>query len=118
MKLFFFMIIIFFVACNYQYNNEDYTTENVITKSKRPLKINNVETKVFENSHGWGYEIIVNQKIYIHQEHIPAINELKGFSSADDAKRVANFAIKKMLKTQKLPSIKYHELDSLGVLKY
>ncbi|MFI5193699.1 MAG: DUF4907 domain-containing protein [Chitinophagales bacterium] len=65
---------------------------------------------------GWGYNIMANDKIYIHQDYIPAAGGKRVFKTKEDAMRVANRVIEKISKNQ-LPVITLKDLDSLGVLK-
>ena len=115
-------ITIFFLFSLSIYCNQISCTEELTDLDNKKkirstnLSFDTVETLVFKTSDGWGYNIIVNEKIYIHQSHIPAINELKSFANSEDALRVAEYAVKKLRLTQRLPSITYHELDSLSVL--
>ena len=39
---------------------------------------------------GWGYDVLVNNKVFIHQDCIPAIPSFKRFNSESDALLVAN----------------------------
>jgi len=48
-----------------------------------------LQVKAFNtNNKGWGYDIFKDNKLYIHQEIIPAIEGRKGFASKDEAQRV------------------------------
>lgn len=70
--------------------------------------------KTFQGSFGWGYDIYTNDSVYIHQEFIPAIEGRKGFTTEEDARKVAKLALVK-LKHSKLPMITIAELDSCGI---
>jgi hypothetical protein len=72
----------------------------------------NIQT--FKSGDGWGYNILIKGKIYIHQEFVPAISGNQKFKSEDDARKIANLVAKKMGKG-KLPSIFPKELDSLHI---
>jgi len=65
---------------------------------------------------GFGYSIFQDDKLYISQPHIPAIQGLKGFSSEQDAQTAAAFAISKLQQGIFPPMVTVEELDSLGVL--
>ncbi len=64
----------------------------------------------------YGYEISVNGKKLIHQEHIPAVSGTLGFKTAEQAQKVAEFLIEKMKKGESLPAISPTELNQLGAL--
>jgi len=63
---------------------------------------------------GWGYNILVDNKVYIHQYCIPAVGGNKVFSSKEDALKTARVVVEKMMKG-KIPSITRHDLDSLNI---
>ena len=52
---------------------------------------------LFQSGSGWGYNILLNTHVVIHQENIPAIQTQKGFENKGEAKRAASLVIKKIL---------------------
>jgi hypothetical protein len=77
----------------------------------------NVEVRPFPGQHGWGYDIYMNGKRYIHQPHIPAISGNKGFATEEDARKAGGLVVHKIRNNIMPPTIDVDELDSLGVLK-
>ena len=73
-----------------------------------------VESVPLYNSSGWGYEILVDHKIFIHQEYIPAIIGKKAFFSKEDAMKTAALVIEK-LKRGKQPAITKADLTELKI---
>ncbi|HVZ55718.1 MAG TPA: DUF4907 domain-containing protein [Chitinophagaceae bacterium] len=73
-----------------------------------------LEARAIQGTYGWGYEVLVDKKVFIHQEYIPAVQGYHGFSSKEDALRVASLAMNK-IHLGKVPVISVHELDSLGI---
>lgn len=69
----------------------------------------------YEESIGWGYDIMKNGKLLIHQPHIPAANGIKGFDSEKDAKKVAELMIEKIDEGIFPPSITLEELKELKI---
>ncbi|MDQ3052225.1 MAG: DUF4907 domain-containing protein [Bacteroidota bacterium] len=67
-------------------------------------------------THGWGYDIMINGEIHIHQPHIPAVMGNNGFSSEEKAQIAGEFVIKKIKNNILPPRVSPEELDSLGVL--
>ncbi|MFN4974780.1 MAG: DUF4907 domain-containing protein [Bacteroidota bacterium] len=63
---------------------------------------------------GWGYDVLMNDSLFIHQMQMPAVQGTRGFSSEEDAARVANLVIDRMKKKQ-LPTIYLRDLDSLKI---
>lgn len=76
-----------------------------------------IEVKTFQQSaHGWGYDVYLNDKLYIHQPHIPAIGGNQGFRNEATARKTAKFIEWKIRHNIIPPSITPEELDSLQVL--
>ena len=73
-----------------------------------------VEVKPFKTGNGWGYDIMVDKKIFIHQETIPAIAGNRSFSSEHDAVKTGNLVVKKLVKG-KFPSLTSEEITKLGI---
>jgi hypothetical protein len=73
-----------------------------------------VESMPIQSGSGWGYDILVDHKIFIHQEFIPAIPGKKPFANKEDALRTANVAIQKIV-NGKTPYITRKEIDSLKI---
>ncbi len=81
-------------------------------QNKKKVEINYT---VFEVNDGWGYDIMINNKIFIHQDVIPSINISRSFLSKEDAEKVASLVVEKMKQKQKLPSVTKKEIEKLGV---
>lgn len=104
---FYILFIIILVSCSSE--NEKFSVE--ITTEKQYT----VET-FFTNEIGWGYIILLDNKAYIKQPHIPAVSGKLGFSSKQKAEKTAVFVIYKIKQGILPPSVNMQELDSLGVL--
>ena len=87
---------------------------SIKSNKKNDDKMLKVESVPIQTSKGWGYNILVDHKIYIHQEFMPAIEGKKAFSSEEDAMKTSEVAIKKLIKG-KPPFITKRELDSLNI---
>lgn len=55
---------------------------------------------LFKGEKGWGYNILVNDRIFIHQETIPALPVNTGFPDSIRAKKTAELVIRKMASQQ------------------
>ena len=73
------------------------------------------EVKVFKGENGWGYDIYVEGKKYIHQTTIPSIPGMLGFASKKDAKKVGALVMEKIGKNEMPPSVTPDELKALKV---
>jgi len=63
----------------------------------------------------YGYEILVKNKLLIHQPNIPGMPGKKGFQRKADAEKVAKLVIKKIQKGMMPPTVEKKELDSLSI---
>ena len=61
----------------------------------------------------WGYDILVNGRIRIHQPSVPGQPGNEGFKTKEKAEKVARLVIKKMKNGESLPSITAEELKQL-----
>lgn len=68
--------------------------------------------KLFKTADGWGYDILVNDKLQIHQELMPVVDEQKSFPKQAQAKQAALLVIKK-LHAGKNPAISRPELEQI-----
>ncbi len=77
------------------------------------------QVKPFKTHYGWGYNILRNDTIFIHQEIIPAIEGRKSFASKDEAIRLGELVVSKIKqgKGGGLPQITIEEIDSLKITR-
>lgn len=68
--------------------------------------------EVYKSEQGWGYDIVMNNKTYIHQPYMPAANGNVAFESKRAAKKTGDLVLKKLQKRQ-TPVVTKSELDSL-----
>ena len=82
-------------------------------------KESSVEYKIFRNTetNGFGYDIILEGKTYVHQPNIPALSGNNGFSTEEDARKIAILVSHKIRNNIMPPTVEVKELDSLGIKK-
>jgi hypothetical protein len=73
-----------------------------------------VEVVSFRTTEGWGYDIKVDNKIFIHQETIPAVPGERKFLLEQDALKTGNAVMKRLLEGKR-PSLSYEEVMALGL---
>src|SRR5450759_3928917 len=61
---------------------------------------------------GWGYNILCDNKLIIHQPYMPAKNGQFTFQNKYDAKKTGQLVVKKLQNSQS-PRIRIGELDSI-----
>ncbi len=104
----------FFISCQNPKNNSPNAQESQTVTT--PTAQNITYEIISGQNNTFGYDISVNGKKLIHQEHIPAIPGVLGFKTAEKAQKVAELLIEKMKKGEGLPAISPAELSQLGAL--
>lgn len=91
---------------------------------ENPYANSKIEIRVFANDtvrgskiKGFGYDVYIDDKLYVHQPHVPAVSGNNGFNSKENARKAGEFIIYKIKNNIMPPSVSAKELDSLGVLK-
>ena len=97
------------------------SAQQTITTGEQPANPK-ITFQIFENNKqqnkppGWGYDIYLDGRHYVHQKHIPSVQGNTGFATKEDAEKTAQLVIKKIEKNIMPPGITPQELDSLGVV--
>jgi hypothetical protein len=84
-----------------------FITGIIITGSRHSLSL-----EVIRSGEGWGYDILKNNKIYIHQPYIPAIEGQFPFKDKKSARKTGKLVVKK-LREHKLPSVSVDEVKEI-----
>lgn len=96
--------LVIFIASRFWGNEKNHTGE---------IK---TSLQTFKTGLGWGYDLYVNDTVYIHQEYMPAVPGRKGFETEADARKIGTLAMNKMAYSR-FPVISISELDSCGITK-
>lgn len=86
----------------------------IVYVSTKQNKLGRIESRVFETIDGWGYDILVNDSLFIHQESIPSLPAKKGFRKKDQAEKTARLIINKM-KAGERPTLSTLEVQKICV---
>ena len=81
-------------------------------KQQTEKRKTHIVSNVFKGRNGWGYDILVNDTLFIHQETVPASAGNKGFQTRKQAEQTALLIINKM-KRRQLPSVTTFELQQI-----
>lgn len=73
-------------------------------------------SKIFQGPYGWGYDILVNDTVFIHQETVPAREGKTGFLEQKQAEQAARLIINKMERGE-LPTVTTFEMEQIMPLK-
>jgi hypothetical protein len=71
-----------------------------------------LRTNVYKVAGGWGYDILVNDRIVIHQESIPVLKNKRAFTTKEQAEQTAALVIKKLRKGQP-PTLTKPDLEKI-----
>ena len=71
---------------------------------------------LYKENSGWGYQVFSGAKMLINQEHIPAVQGIKGFDTREQAEKTVLHLIERMKNGDPRPTLSVEELDSLGVI--
>ena len=76
--------------------------------------------RVFEGNCGWGYDILVNDSLLIHQESVPVLSGNCGFAKRSWAEKAATAIINKMENGQapQLTSFDLRQIADLNQLAH
>ena len=86
-------------------------------KEYKSKAVSSIRDSIFFSPYGgYGYDIIENGKVKIHQPHIPVLGLQLGFASVEDARRTAQLIISKMKQNQFPPQLTNVELKELGIV--
>jgi hypothetical protein len=73
-----------------------------------------IEVTLFPSEYsGFGYDISVDGKLFVHQPNVPAMAGSKGFPTEQSAQRVANLVIQKIRGNQIPPTLTVAEVMKL-----
>lgn len=71
-----------------------------------------IESRVHRVKDGWGYDILVDGRLFIRQESIPVIKAGQTFPTEEQAKQAAKLVINK-LKTGQPPALTKFDLEKI-----
>lgn len=108
------VILVFGITfLNAQTQSEQKTAFSLDKSSKSK----NITAKIIPSiNNTWGYDILVGNKLTIHQLNIPAIPGNEGFKTKKSAQKVADLVISKMKKGEMPPSVTIEEMKKLKIL--
>jgi hypothetical protein len=87
-----------------------------ILSTKQDPPGNKLHYNTFKTDHGWGYDILVNDRIVIHQPMIPGKSGYNGYSTKQQADSDALNVIES-IKSGQHPLFQQKQLQRPGVLR-
>ena len=105
------------VSCWFLLNKKVQTKEDVIIQKDNTYKDAQIKAVIIPSEgNTFGYDIYLYDAILIHQPSRPGLSGNIGFSTEEDAMKVAELVIKKMRNNEMPPTVTIKELRGLGVL--
>jgi Domain of unknown function (DUF4907) len=88
----------------------------MIIKNKKATgnKLLPVALHSFKMRDGWGYEVLVDNKLFVHQDCIPAISSFKKFTTESEALAIGNRVVDKITHGHK-PTITVQEINEAHI---
>ncbi|MDR2918119.1 MAG: DUF4907 domain-containing protein [Tannerella sp.] len=71
-----------------------------------------MELQTFQLKDGWGYQILIDKKVFIYQPTIPAIDSVKPFPDEVSAGKVGMLVLKR-LQSKQSPGVTPDEISHL-----
>ena len=81
----------------------------------KPAPKTGLHYNVFKTENGWGYDVLVNERIFIHQPFVPGKPGISGFNTKDEAAADAKTVIES-LKSGEHPLFGQKKEQRSGVL--
>lgn len=83
--------------------------------NSKEAKKGRLEVQTYRYRSGFGYKILLEEKVLIQQNHIPSLETNQSFCSRGQAERVASFVVSKLERGAN-PAISYSELKELQII--
>lgn len=84
----------------------------IYTEKKSLSQDMQLELQTFQLEDGWGYQILIDGKVFIHQPTIPAIDTEKSFPDKVSAGKVGMLVLKR-IKSNENPAVSPNEINQL-----
>ena len=107
----FFILLMVILSCSENKPTENNNKHKIIHQNNEK-----VYAKAIKLETGWGYDIYMDNKRYIHQYIIPDVSGVYTFETKEKALKAANLVVKKIVNGIIPPFVTVKELDSIDVL--
>ncbi|MCK9303070.1 MAG: DUF4907 domain-containing protein [Bacteroidales bacterium] len=95
-------------------NTEIQLQDTVSSSVVNPYQNTDVTTNIISSEDNtFGYDILINGQILVHQPSIPGLPGNKGFDTEQQAQRVANFVATKVKNNEMPPTVTNEDLNEL-----
>jgi len=70
------------------------------------------EVELFKSEQGWGYDIVKDKRIYIHQPYMPVVEGQVPFSTRQSARKTGRLVVKK-IRNRESPALSREEIEAI-----
>jgi hypothetical protein len=70
------------------------------------------EVELFKSEQGWGYDIVKNNKTYIHQPYVPVVEGQVPFRTRQSARKTGRLVIRK-IRNHESPALTRDEINAI-----
>lgn len=88
----------------------------IISPCNKYRQSSSYKSLVYPVNEGWGYDILVKDSVFIHQESIPALEGNKPFINREQAEEAARQVVLKLKKGES-PSFSRPEIERIMLLQ-
>lgn len=85
-----------------------------LTTEMKEKDDDNLKVITFAVKNGFAYKILINDKVYISQEFVPAVSGLHRFCTEEDAKKTGELVKNKIILVHN-PTITLEDIDKLNI---
>ena len=111
----FLLLTLFFLITQPSAAQNQTPVQPVTVAKSSPAKYQLSYRIINSNERTYGYDILNNNRIVIHQPSVPAIPGNKGFLTKEEASRVAKFVIEKISNNIMPPTVTTEDLKKLKI---
>jgi hypothetical protein len=86
------------------------------TSTKTQKNANYTYTIISAPNKTWGYDILMEKRLFIHQTSVPGLPGNEGFKTMTNAEKVAKLVIEKLKKGEMPPTVTIDEMKKFRVL--
>ncbi len=102
--------VAFLVFLNFK---KQHDSQQEVKVGASPYLNSNIEIKTFQGEKGWGYDILIDGVVYVHQPSMPALPGDNGFKTEAQAKAVAELMILKIRDNILPPGVTAEEVQAV-----
>jgi hypothetical protein len=90
----------------------------LLKEQENPYAKAELTTRIIPSANNsFGYDILLDRKLLVHQPNIPGLPGNEGFTTQERAQTVADIVVRKIRNNEMPPMVSMEDLNTMGVLK-